>query len=48
LVEKPSPLGQRFDMKEGSSFGDHWVINREGNLQIRDNAGLISTAKRIQ
>lgn len=48
LVEKPSPLGQRFDLKEGSIFGDHWVINREGNLQISDNAGLISTAKRIQ
>ena len=48
LVEKPSPFGQRFDLKEGSSFGDHWVINLEGNLEIRDNTGLISTAKRIQ
>jgi hypothetical protein len=48
LVEKPSPFGQRFDLKEGSSFGDHWVINLEGNLEILDNTGLISTAKRIQ
>ena len=48
LVEKPSPLGQRFDMKEGSSSGDHWVIDQEGNLQIRDNLGLISTAKKIK
>ncbi len=48
LVEKPSPLGRRFDKKEGSSFGDHWIINQEGNLQIRDNDGLISTAMRIQ
>jgi len=48
LVEKPSPLGYRFDIKEGSSTGDHWIIDLEGNLQIRDMAGLISTAKRIQ
>ena len=48
LVEKPSPLGQRFDKKEGSSLDDYWTIDVEGNLQIRDNDGLISTAKRIQ
>ena len=48
LAEKPSPLGQRFDKKEGSSFGDHWIIDREGNLQIRDDNGLIYTAKKIQ
>ena len=48
LVEKPSPLGYRFDIKEGSSTGDHWIIDLEGNLQLRDMAGLLSTAKRIQ
>ena len=48
LVEKPSPLGYRFDEKGGSITGDHWIIDLEGNLQIRDMAGLISTAKRIQ
>jgi len=48
LVEKPSPLGRRFDNKQGSSFGDHRVIDRAGDLQIRDNVGLISTAKRIK
>ena len=48
LVEKPSSLGQRFDKKEGSSSGDHWVIDQEGNLQIRDNLGLISTAKKTK
>ena len=48
LIEKPSPLGYRFDIKGGSSTGDHWIIDLEGNLQIRDMAGLISTAKRIQ
>ena len=48
VVEKSSPLGRRFDKKEGSSFGDHWIIDREGNLQIRDNVGLINTAIKIQ
>ncbi|MCH7482330.1 MAG: hypothetical protein IIC95_05530 [Chloroflexi bacterium] len=48
LIEMLTPLGQRFDWKDGSSFGDHWIIDRDGNLQIRDNAGLVSTAKRIQ
>lgn len=48
LQEKSSPFGRRFDIVMGSSFGDYWIIDREGNLEIRDNAGLISTAKRIQ
>ena len=48
LQEKSSPLGRRFDIIMASSFGDHWIIDREGNLQIRDSEGLISTAKRIQ
>ena len=48
LVEKPSTLGRRFDNKQRSSFGDHRVIDRAGDLQIRDNVGLISTAKRIK
>ena len=48
LVEKPSPLGQRLESKGGSSLGRHWVVDNTGNLQIRDNVGLISTAKRIK
>ena len=48
MVEKPTTLGQRFDNKEGSGFGDHWIIDPDGNLQIRDNDGLISTANRIR
>lgn len=48
VVENSSPLGQRFDKKGGSSSGDHWIIDREGNLQLRDNLGLVSMAKRIQ
>ena len=45
LVENSLPLGRRFDMKEKSS--DYFIIDSEGNLQLRDNLGLISTAKRI-
>ena len=48
MVENSSPLGQRFDKKEGSSVGDHWIIDQEGNLQVRDNEGLIVTAQRVQ
>ena len=48
LVEKPSQLGYRFDEKGGSITGDHWIIDLEGNLQLRDMTGLLSTAKRIQ
>jgi hypothetical protein len=49
LLEKPSPLGQRFETKGGSSFGDHWIIDPDGNLQILGSlGGLIATARRIQ
>lgn len=48
LVEKNSPLGQRFDKVDGSSAGDHWILDSNGNLQLRDNEGLISTAKKIE
>lgn len=33
---------------EGSGDGDHWVLDSNGNLQIRDNDGLITTAKKIE
>jgi hypothetical protein len=48
LVEKKSPLGRRFDAVKGSSAGDHWVLDTSGNLQVRDNEGLIATAKKIE
>lgn len=48
LVEKKAPLGRRFDKVEGSSAGDHWVLGSDGNLQLRDNDGLITTAKKIE
>jgi hypothetical protein len=48
LVERKSPLGRRFDKVEGSRAGDHWVLGSSGNLQVRDNDGLIATAKKIE
>lgn len=51
LAEKPSPLGRWFDIVGGSRVGDStvkWVIGSDGNLQIRDNQGLITTAKKLQ
>lgn len=47
LVEKSSPLGRRFDEVGGSTAGDHWILDSRGNLQLRDNEGLISTARKI-
>lgn len=48
LGEVTTPMGRRFDNVEGSSTGDHWVLGSDGNLQIRDNDGLIITAKKIE
>lgn len=47
LAGNPSTPGQRL-VTTGGSGGGHWVIDPSGNLQIRDNVGLISTAKRIK
>ncbi|MFQ6009285.1 MAG: hypothetical protein ACE5K8_10100, partial [Candidatus Zixiibacteriota bacterium] len=48
LLEKRSPLGRRFDKLEGSRSGDHWIIDTHGNLQVRDNEGLIVTEKKTE
>jgi hypothetical protein len=48
LVERKSPLGRRFDKVESSSAGDHWVLGSNGDLQVRDNDGLIATAMKIE
>ena len=48
MVEKRSPLGRRFDPVEASRAGDHWIIDSRGNLQSRDNEGLITTARKIE
>ena len=48
MVEKPSSRGRRFEEKGGASFGEHYVIDRQSNLQIRDQEGLVATAKEIK
>jgi len=48
LSYKKSPLGLRFDDVKGSSFGDHWIAVPKGNLQLRDDEGLITTCKKIK
>lgn len=47
VVERKSSLGRRFD-KVDASTGDHWILDSKGNLQVRDNDGLIATAKKLE
>ncbi|MBD3675517.1 MAG: hypothetical protein HUJ26_18545 [Planctomycetaceae bacterium] len=44
LVELNSSLGRRFEKIEPNDFGDHYIVGELGELQIRDNDGLIATA----
>ena len=48
IIEKKSRLGRRFDHVEYNEFGDHWIVDSRGNLGIRDNQGIVATAKKIQ
>ena len=48
LAEKKALSGRRFYPASGSRTGDHWVLSVDGNLQVRDNDGLISTARRVE
>ena len=47
LVKKTSSRGQRFEEKEGSRFGEYYLIDRRGNLEVGDQDGLIATATKI-
>ena len=44
---RPSKVGRRFREDEESDFGDHYVLDKTGNLQIWDNKGHIRTAFKI-
>lgn len=48
IVEKKSPLGRRFNYVEGSTYGDHYVLRPNGDLQIRDTEGLITIARKMK
>ena len=47
ITESQSPAGRRFDKSRGSSAGDHWLLDSDGKLRLRDDDGLISTSKPI-
>ena len=47
IIESQSSLGRRFSKPSGSTSGDHWILDSNGNLQVRDNQGLIYTDEKI-
>lgn len=47
IVEKLSGRKRTFRRKEGSSVGEFYLIDKQGNLQMWDEEGIISTAKKI-
>ena len=47
IVEKLSGKDRTFREKERNSFGEFYLIDSQGNLQLWDREGLISTAKKI-
>ena len=44
IVEVETIGHRRFQRKEFSRAGDHYVINGRGNLEVRDDRGLFTTA----
>ena len=48
IIESQSTLGRKFSKPGGSTTGDHWILDFNGDLQLRDDEGLISTAKKLQ
>ena len=48
LIEKDSPLGRRFDPVPEFRLGDHWVVDSNGDLLLRDSQGTATKAKKIE
>ena len=48
MAEKPSSKGRTFRTREGSSVGEFYLIDSQGSLQLWDDEGLFSTAKKIE
>ncbi len=48
LVEMERSALRRFQRKEFSRAGDHYVINGYGDLELRDHDGLIAVARRVR
>ncbi len=47
LIESKSPIGRSFHIVGGFP-GDYYVIDAQGNLQIRGSYGLITTARKVE
>lgn len=47
IVEKLSGKDRTFRKKEGSSVGEFYLIDKQGNLQLWDQEDIIWTAKKL-
>jgi len=47
IIEELSGKDRRFQKKEGSSVGEFYLIDSQGNLQMWDEEGIITTARKI-
>ena len=47
IVEMESGKGRTFQREEGSSVGEFYLIDKQGNLQLWDEEGIIWTAKKL-
>ena len=47
LVEVGYASVQQFERKSVSKAADHYLINRKGDLEVRDDEGLISVCKKV-
>lgn len=48
MIQKKQSGTLRFEEKDGSVSGDYYLIERNGNLGVYDNAGLIHTMRPIK
>ncbi|MBW2596828.1 MAG: hypothetical protein JRC93_12830 [Deltaproteobacteria bacterium] len=48
MIQKKQSGSLRFDEKGGNDFGEYYLIERNGNMGVYDNAGLINTMRSIK
>ncbi len=46
VIVRNTRRGMRFDPNPPSGDGEHYIINRYGNLEVRDDLGLVRTGKK--
>ncbi|MGD9854814.1 MAG: hypothetical protein AB7U20_07665 [Planctomycetaceae bacterium] len=47
LIESKMSTGRRFTMPGPNPKDEHWILDHNGNLHLRDDEGLIVTMKKI-